>query len=123
MINTIKNILYFSIITCLMFSRYDNTAGLTTLFKPSADHTSYNNLNWEYNYLKDMRIGLIINQTSKVPGHPNDTLTTYQLFKDANLNVVRIFSPEHGISGGYAAGTHVPSTSEVVSLYGKNKIC
>ena len=43
------------------------------------------------------------------------------------INLVRIFSPEHGYLGNYAAGKYVDnnidflSGSEVISLYGKNK--
>ena len=114
--NIIRNIFYLFLVSFFSFSN-DMSSGLTTLFIPNEYF-----LNKEYDYLKDMRIGLIINHTSKVPGPLRYVhRTTYKLFKNANLNVVRIFSPEHGISGNYAAGADVPSTSEVVSLYGKNK--
>ena len=103
------------------------SAGLTTLFVYSHKTSSFL-LNDEFKFLKNKKIGLIINHTSKIPLNElreytsNIPTTTYGLFKNANLNVVRIFSPEHGFSGQYAAGEEVPSTSEIVSLYGKNKV-
>ena len=110
-----RNIIFFTILIQYIFAGTDYTAGVTRLFEKEKHELSS-----RYSYLKDMRIGLIINHTSKYPG-PSYLPTTYQLFKENGLNVVRIFSPEHGLSGRYAAGENVPSTSEVVSLYGKNK--
>ena len=110
-----RNIIFFTILIQYIFAGTDYTAGVTRLFEKEKHELSS-----RYSYLKDMRIGLIINHTSKYPG-PSYLPTTYQLFKENGLNVVRIFSPEHGLSGSYAAGENVPSTSEVVSLYGKNK--
>ncbi len=115
MIYIIKNIIALTITVQFIFGCADYTAGVTRLFEKEKHELSR-----KYSYLKDMRIGLIINHTSKYPGS-SYLPTTYQLFKENELNVVRIFSPEHGLSGSYAAGEEVPSTSEVVSLYGKNK--
>ena len=111
---------------CFAFCGHVRSAGLTTLFEYSQEsHNFY--LNDNFKFLENKKIGLIINHTSRVPLNElreygfDLPITTYDLFKNANLNVVRIFSPEHGFSGQYAAGEEVPSTSEVVSLYGKNK--
>ena len=111
---------------CFAFCGHVRSAGLTTLFEYSQEsHNFY--LNDNFKFLENKKIGLIINHTSRVPLNElreygfDLPIATYDLFKNANLNVVRIFSPEHGFSGQYAAGEEVPSTSEVVSLYGKNK--
>ena len=112
--------------TCFALSGHIRSAGLTTLFEYSQEKQVFY-LNNNFKFLKNKKIGLIINHTSKVPINElreygfNLPITTFDLFKNADLNVVRIFSPEHGFSGQYAAGEEVPSTSDVVSLYGKDK--
>ncbi len=99
---------------------------MSTLFQYSEKNKSFY-LNNQFNFLKDKKIGLIINHTSKIPLNElkeydfDLPVATYDLFKNSNLNVVRIFSPEHGFKGNYAAGEKVPSTSEVVSLYGNDR--
>ena len=112
--------------SCFALSGHVRSAGLTTLFEYSQEKQFFY-LNNNFMFLKNKKIGLIINHTSKVPINElkeygfNSPITTFDLFKNADLNVVRIFSPEHGFSGQYAAGEEVPSTSDVVSLYGKDK--
>ena len=112
--------------TCFALSGHIRSAGLTTLFEYSQEKQVFY-LNNNFKFFKNKKIGLIINHTSKVPINElreygfNSPITTFDLFKNADLNVVRIFSPEHGFSGQYAAGEEVPSTSDVVSLYGKDK--
>ncbi len=112
--------------SCFAFSGHIRSAGLTTLFEYSQEKQVFY-LNNNFKFLKNKKIGLIINHTSKVPINElreygfNSPITTFDLFKNTDLNVVRIFSPEHGFSGQYAAGEEVPSTSDVVSLYGKDK--
>ena len=111
---------------CFALSGHVRSAGLTTLFDYSQEKQVFY-LNNNFKFLKNKKIGLIINHTSKVPTNElreygfNSPITTFDLFKNADLNVVRIFSPEHGFSGQYAAGEEVPSTSDVVSLYGSNR--
>ena len=111
---------------CFALSGHVRSAGLTTLFDYSQEKQVFY-LNNNFKFLKNKKIGLIINHTSKVPINElreygfNSPITTFDLFKNADLNVVRIFSPEHGFSGQYAAGEEVPSTSDVVSLYGEDK--
>jgi uncharacterized protein YbbC (DUF1343 family) len=72
--------------------------------------------------LKGKRVGLVVNQTSLVgQTHLLDTLISMQ------VNIVKIFAPEHGFRGNYEAGAHIQNEIDtktglpVVSLYGKNK--
>ena len=69
---------------------------------------------------KGKNIALISNQT----GVDTNLNSTIDLLND-NLNLIRIFSPEHGINGVVPAGENVGSGNkkqvELVSLYGKNK--
>jgi uncharacterized protein YbbC (DUF1343 family) len=72
--------------------------------------------------LKDKKVALVVNQSSRV----NDQhLLDYLLSQ--NINVVRIFAPEHGFRGDYDAGAHVenaidPTTGiAITSIYGSNK--
>lgn len=72
--------------------------------------------------LKGRTVGLVVNHSSRVGGqHLIDTLRT------AGVEVVRLFSPEHGLRGTAADGEIVQSGRDpvsglpVVSLYGQFK--
>lgn len=73
--------------------------------------------------LANKAVGLVANQSSIMDDgtHLVDTLMTY------NVNIVKIFTPEHGFRGTAEAGVHVASGVDektgipIVSLYGKNK--
>lgn len=72
--------------------------------------------------LKDKKIGVVANHTSMINNtHLVDSLVAL------NMNVVKVFSPEHGFRGKADAGEKVNSDVDektglpIVSLYGKNK--
>ena len=73
--------------------------------------------------LSGKKIGMIVNQTSVLPNnvHLVDTLLSL------GLNIVALYSPEHGIRGNVSAGSEVESFIgdktgiPVHSLYGKTK--
>ena len=72
--------------------------------------------------LKDKRVGLLVNQTSRIgKQHLVDVLLANQ------VNIVRIFAPEHGFRGDHDAGAKVSSGTDsktgipLLSLYGANK--
>jgi uncharacterized protein YbbC (DUF1343 family) len=72
--------------------------------------------------LKDKKIGLVVNQTSKVANkHLVDVLIAN------NVNVQAIFAPEHGFRGDHDAGEKFSSSVDVktgiplISIYGKNR--
>lgn len=72
--------------------------------------------------IKDKKVGIVGNQSSLVGNiHLVDTLI------GSNVNVVRVFSPEHGFRGDADAGELVSNGKDaktgltIVSLYGKNK--
>ena len=72
--------------------------------------------------LKGKRIAIVANQTSVIANtHLVDTLLAL------NLNVVKVFAPEHGFRGEMDAGQHIdhsidPKTKlPLISLYGANK--
>ena len=75
-----------------------------------------------YPLLKDKRIGLIVNQTSRVK---DQHLVDYLLAR--GLHVEMIFAPEHGFRGDHDAGEKVSSGVDsqtgvkVHSIYGKYK--
>lgn len=72
--------------------------------------------------LKEKRVALLVNQTSQVNG-----VLLPDFLLSQGVNVVKIFSPEHGFRGTADAGATVkngmdPKTQlPVISLYGKNK--
>ncbi|MEL0655812.1 DUF1343 domain-containing protein [Pseudoalteromonas issachenkonii] len=72
--------------------------------------------------LKNKRVGLVVNQTSMVEQtHLVDALLT------KNINITKIFAPEHGFRGDHDAGAHVKNAVDgktgipLISIYGKNK--
>jgi uncharacterized protein YbbC (DUF1343 family) len=72
--------------------------------------------------LEDRKIGIVGNQTSRVrETHLVDTLIS------RGINVVKVYSPEHGFRGDADAGEHVASDKDpktglpIVSIYGNNK--
>ncbi|WP_438862468.1 exo-beta-N-acetylmuramidase NamZ family protein [Neptunicella sp.] len=72
--------------------------------------------------LKDKRVGLVVNQTSRVG---NQHLVDFLLSQKVDVKFV--FAPEHGFRGDHDAGAKVDSSVDpatgipVVSIYGKNK--
>lgn len=72
--------------------------------------------------LKGKKVALVVNQTSEV----NGVLLPDTLLK-LGVNVVKIFSPEHGFRGNADAGARVKNGKDeqtglpVISLYGNNK--
>jgi len=72
--------------------------------------------------LQNKQVAVCLNQTAVIGAtHLVDTLIS------ANINVVKIFAPEHGFRGEAEAGAHIQSSTDaktgvpIVSLYGKNK--
>ena len=72
--------------------------------------------------LEGKAVGVVGNQTSMVDDvHLVDTLI------GSGINVIRVFSPEHGFRGNADAGEHVANQKDkktglpIISLYGKNK--
>ncbi|TMO78402.1 DUF1343 domain-containing protein [Pseudoalteromonas sp. S3776] len=72
--------------------------------------------------LQNKRVGLVVNQTSLVANtHLVDALLT------KNINLTKIFAPEHGFRGDHDAGAHVKNAVDsktgipLISIYGKNK--
>jgi uncharacterized protein YbbC (DUF1343 family) len=74
-------------------------------------------------FVKNRRIGLIMNQTSILP---DGTHLLDALLKDG-LNIKKVFAPEHGFRGTDDAGAAIKNSLDrktgipVVSVYGKNR--
>ena len=72
--------------------------------------------------LQNKRVGVIANQSSLINNtHLVDSLLSY------NINITRVFAPEHGFRGNAEAGAHLTDGKDlqtglpIISLYGKNK--
>ncbi|MGC6470447.1 MAG: exo-beta-N-acetylmuramidase NamZ domain-containing protein [Flavobacteriales bacterium] len=72
--------------------------------------------------LKDRSVGIVANQTSMINAtHLVDSLLS------SGVNIVKVFSPEHGFRGKADAGAHISDSIDkktalpIISLYGKNK--
>ena len=80
-------------------------------------------MNLYHGRLKNKAVGVVANQSSIMDNgtHLVDTLLS------KGINIVKIFTPEHGFRGTAEAGEHVASGIDektgiaIVSLYGKNK--
>ena len=103
-----KSILTLFVITCIYTGSFSQVPGAYDL-----DHY--------FPFLKNKNVGLVVNQTSLVGDvHLLDTLI------NLGVNVISIFSPEHGFSGTLNAGEYFndslyKQSIPIISLYGKNK--
>jgi len=85
-----------------------------------------NRLNSYLPLLKNKRIGVVANQTSVIFKENNYTHIVDSLVS-LNIDVQKVFAPEHGFRGKADAGEHVtngkdPKTGiDIISIYGKNK--
>ncbi|MBW1617092.1 DUF1343 domain-containing protein [Empedobacter falsenii] len=76
--------------------------------------------------LKGKKVGLISNQTG-IATINGTTMHTVDLLLKNNINVIKLYSPEHGFRGDADAGAKVKSGVDsktglpIVSLYGDNK--
>ena len=73
-------------------------------------------------YLKDKKVGIVGNQTSMIKNtHLVDSLLSL------DIDIVKVFSPEHGFRGNADAGEKVKNVIDsktglpIISLYGKNR--
>jgi uncharacterized protein YbbC (DUF1343 family) len=104
-------ILFFVVVSCNIFSK--NRDNIT----PGAYNIE------EYRtILKDKKVAVVANHTSLIgETHLVDSLLS------VGINVVSIFSPEHGFRGNAGAGEYVDNGVDIktglplISLYGKNK--
>lgn len=90
----------------------DYSSGLENLFQDG------------YELLKDKRVGLVTNHT----GLTRNLESNIDLFfNHPDINLVRLFAPEHGVRGNIQAGVKVSNSVDkytglpVYSLYGKQK--
>ena len=73
-------------------------------------------------FLKDKRIALVVNQTSMV-----DTMHLVDFLLSKNINVKKIFAPEHGFRGNIDRGKHFNNNIDkktglpIIAMYGKNR--
>jgi uncharacterized protein YbbC (DUF1343 family) len=110
--DSMKKIILFSLFINLSFANLVNAQ-----IKPAAECMD------DYVHkIKNKKVGVVANHTSFVENtHLVDTLLSL------NINITRIFSPEHGFKGNHSAGASVNNDyySEkkipIVSLYGNHK--
>lgn len=72
--------------------------------------------------LSGKKVGLVVNQTSRV-----NNLHLVDFLLQNQVEVIRIFAPEHGFRGNQDAGAHIDSSIDIktgipiTSIYGSNK--
>ncbi|MEH6514186.1 DUF1343 domain-containing protein [Maribacter arcticus] len=76
--------------------------------------------------LKGKKIGIVANQTSVIFNNEGHTHLVDSLLS-LNVNIKKVFAPEHGFRGQADAGEHVKNSTDtktglpLISLYGKNR--
>lgn len=77
--------------------------------------------------LHGQRVGLIVNQTSVVQLNDGSSIHLVDVLLKHDINVVKVFAPEHGFRGNKGAGEIINDNTDpttglpIISLYGKNK--
>lgn len=100
------------------------TAFLSLAFAQNAVTTGAERTEEYLPLLKGKRVGLVINQTSVIGTEQTCLLDT--LLK-LNINITKVFAPEHGFRGNADAGETVKNSKDsrtgtpILSLYGANK--
>ena len=77
--------------------------------------------------VKNKKVGILTNQTSVVRNENGDFIHLLDTLLSLDVDVIKIFSPEHGFRGNVEAGGYVNNSVDsktnlpIISLYGKNK--
>ena len=75
------------------------------------------------NILREEKVAVVANQSSVI----NDSLHLVDFLLEKDINILRVFSPEHGFRGKADAGAHIKDQRDaktglkLISLYGKSK--
>ena len=123
-----KNIfLIFPILISILLS-WESSKILIPKHKSISDFNIYTGLDIleqsNFKFVEDQNIGLVINHTS-VNRYSVHFLNL--IIENENINISKIFTPEHGLKGKLSAGEYVNSgydainKIDIISLYGKNK--
>lgn len=105
------------ILTCLL-------AGITIVFAQGTLNTGAERTEEYLPLLKGKRVGMVVNHTSIVGEEQTCLLDT---LLQLNINVVKVFAPEHGFRGNADAGETIKDGKDsrtgipLISLYGNNK--
>ena len=91
--------------------------------------TGANNIEKYLPLIKNKKIGIVANQTSVIFSNKQKKVQTHLVdsLLSLNINIKKVFAPEHGFRGKADAGEHIrngndPKTGiHIVSIYGKNK--
>ncbi|MDE0772170.1 MAG: DUF1343 domain-containing protein [Salibacteraceae bacterium] len=75
------------------------------------------------NILREENVAIVANQSSVI----NESLHLVDFLLEKDINILRVFSPEHGFRGKADAGAHIKDQRDaktglkLISLYGKSK--
>ena len=111
---------YFISTKCLLLFFFLNT--LPAICQSDSIIVGAERISLYFSKLKGKRIGFVANQTSKIK---NDHLVDILL--NEGVNIVKVFSPEHGFRGNADAGAKVRDEIDlqtglpIYSLYGKSR--
>lgn len=131
----VKNTLFFWLVVILISSCHTQAQKTTTVkatetvgFRKPDIKVGAAQLNDYKGLLKEKRIGLIANQGSIIPSRNGDSMIhLVDTLLSLDIDVIKVFSPEHGFRGTADAGAYVNDGIDaktglpLVSLYGVNK--
>lgn len=110
------------LLVCLLFGLPTNAQD-SVFFKTDKSIVNGAQRIEEYRYsLQENRVAVVANQTSTI-----DTTHIVDYLLAEEINVVKVFAPEHGFRGKADAGAKVKDSRDaktglkIISLYGKNK--
>ncbi|WP_117884273.1 exo-beta-N-acetylmuramidase NamZ family protein [Aureibaculum luteum] len=131
------SILVFTLISCKDKSASENTINNTQISQNTvhdslslSDIASDIIISTPVNYLssiKQKRIGIVGNHTSVVKNKKNDFTHLVDTLISLNIDIKKVFAPEHGFRGKADAGEKIADGKDpitglpTISLYGKNK--
>ena len=124
-LNFIKNTVLLFVLTLLSCRNNSNSQSLVS--NKSAVILGAQQTEYYLPILKNKNIGIVANQTSVIFKTTGSTHLVDSLLS-LNINVKKVFAPEHGFRGTADAGEYVTdgidagSGIPIVSLYGANKI-
>ncbi len=131
--NVFKNtVLLFVLVMISCASKVKNNTEKKdeTIEEVKIDSTLIVGANQTENYLpllKGKRIGIVANQTSVIFKSETSYTHLVDSLLSLNINIKKVFSPEHGFRGSADAGEHVndgidtKSGLPIISLHGKNR--
>lgn len=117
-----KNTVYFILLACISCTAQEpETKRFSNLGVAANQTEAYLDL------LRDKKVGVVGNQTSVIFTSESDDVHLVDSLLNRNINIKKVFAPEHGFRGTADAGEHIKDGIDaktgipIISLYGSQK--